>query len=336
MPDNAKSWSTLAASVLKARPEDAFSTLPEGAEAGTPMIQPLYSVEGPWNIKDPVHECLTRRALSTARYSEANPKHPGFSNFIRGAIWNDDPECLMFDRGGAPDDFSSGITFAWVFWEARRAARLQAPGPHDRLTARSHFGDLQFLHAMGSRPGEGPEVTLEAVLRWMRFSFAIARGELGGMIRLCEVRLPGISELFPRQAGMTISELFAVHRATDGVSERAAGCLMHLLQDAFASAHVEREQGANGRRGRIKCFYTYGSQDSGLHSENDGWQCGGTEDERLARVVGAADAIEQGAELLKRLKQGKSWQRVEAWLRSGPLSLAPDARPSDGGAVYRT
>ena len=44
------------------------------------------------------------------------------------------------------------------------------------MTARSHFGDLQFFHGMASSDAEAPATTKANMLNWARFLIKVAKG----------------------------------------------------------------------------------------------------------------------------------------------------------------
>ncbi len=81
----------------------------------------LYSVQGPWNIGQPVHENLCLAAIYQQRNvlnDVANADFhdlwasPSLNEYLRGVFWNDDPEVLMFENNPLNDSsFSTGATW---------------------------------------------------------------------------------------------------------------------------------------------------------------------------------------------------------------------------------
>ena len=64
-------------------------------------------------------------------------------------VWADDPEGLLFDNPRNTYNYSSGAMWYSHFSDGEK-------GKFDTMTARSHFGDLQFFHGMASSDAEAP------------------------------------------------------------------------------------------------------------------------------------------------------------------------------------
>ncbi len=165
----------------------------------------FYSLESVLYIGEPVHETITERALKNAGLIAPNEKYsdqPAW-DFTRGVFWNDDPECLLFKSNADSLPLTSsvwgGISFLRAFKQTASLAKQPGTtlGSDARLLVRSHFGDLQFLHAMATRDGEDPRQTLTWILEWAEFAYAVAtRPELAAM-RVCDVPLPQVRRWFP-------------------------------------------------------------------------------------------------------------------------------------------
>ncbi|KAI1488805.1 hypothetical protein F5X96DRAFT_684714 [Biscogniauxia mediterranea] len=118
---------------------------------------------GPFFDKSPIHESIVIAALNQSQVYV--PRGTGYHNlnakqweYVRGLVWNDDPSCLLFvDRSDSNHRYSDGIDWA----------REYKQGEADCMTQRSHFGDLQFLHAMGCADGEKPEATKAKLMKWL-------------------------------------------------------------------------------------------------------------------------------------------------------------------------
>lgn len=313
-----------------------------------------YSLEGPWNKGDPVHEVLTLRAikdalaqleserrtagsllggvdasgipeLTSAKGHNLAPEkdiHVSAQQFIRGVIWPDDPKGLLFDKPEGTTDYSSGAAWYEEFDEDEK----DDPGA---LTARSHFGDLQFFHAMASTEGETPGETKAKIEKWSRFLADVSTGRIDPNKTVEEFGTA--KELFPSQATLTIKRLFGHAKATDvDVRQRAAGALMHLIQDSHAKGHVDRD----AKTGHIKEFHAYGKQDHAKHGEHDGWAKGKNLGERIKNTAGAERAIEKCMKVLVMLDQGAKTDDVVAFLDAEVLKLAPDARAAGAGSEF--
>ncbi|NNB97678.1 hypothetical protein HI113_27645 [Corallococcus exiguus] len=207
-----------------------------------------YEIEGSWDLNDPVHETLTLFTLRAAlkrilarnmndldnqilgdlhpmvlpanskyisRY-EFKPKAvpATTSEFIRGVIWPDDPKCYLFTCDRGLSNYSDGVLWAAEF-KALGTPRHTQLSLNQMLIARSHFGDLQFLHAMATKPGEAPQKTRQKVLEWARFNIEIASGRIDPDTPLKDIKnIPIIQESFvnfrplPVKQGLSAQRIF--------------------------------------------------------------------------------------------------------------------------------
>ncbi len=318
----------------QARPEADAST--SVAEPTPPAAGPLlvgasgyieFQVRGPWNIGDPVHETLTLTAFQkTVSPTARTPRD--IAESIRGVIWNDDPEALLFNASGDPLSFSTGIVYAATFKTFELQSRWSAFGQGSSLLARSHFGDLQFLHAMASPGEKSAEDTRGRMLAWAEFCWKVSLGELSPSARMDSIPLDVIRELLRDHGAKTVQQLFQA--PTEAVaSQRALGSLLHVVEDSYAVGHVEREPvaGAPTRRGRIVKFHDYIHQDHDAHAEFDRWQGGRTDAERLALLPGALDAVDQATRLLDLWTARTPWEGVKDALLRGPWAFADGQEP---------
>ncbi len=143
---------------------------------------------------------------------------------------------------------------------------------HD-LLYRSHYGDLQFLHAMASKREETAQETKRKMMLWAEFVYKIGVGAIDTTATLVSLReLPGINEIFVRP-GFTVHYLLA--RETDrkaDIKKVAIGSLLHVIQDSYSDAHTERINGCNSlahNKGEIVSFRVYGLQNPDEHKEAD-------------------------------------------------------------------
>jgi hypothetical protein len=125
----------------------------QGDELGLIPFDPLHETIT-WNALDcALDESLARDAsglkLCVPLSFEERPTEPGNNDspLIRGVWWNDDPEQLL-----------NSINYPRFAVNMKRAERdARTPGeitPQSRMQYRSHYGDLQFLHAMATADGE--------------------------------------------------------------------------------------------------------------------------------------------------------------------------------------
>jgi hypothetical protein len=126
----------------------------------------------------------------------------------------------------------------------------------------------------------------------------------------------------------TVGELFGM---VDGrlAPFRALGSLCHLIEDSFALGHVDRVALAGNRRGRIRRFFCYTTQDHAQHAAGDRWQGPGTPDQRIDALPGARDATECVSRLAGLYQRRAPWSEVKPWLADQVWALAtsPTERP---------
>jgi hypothetical protein len=308
-----------------------------------------YKILGPFNKGQAVHETLTLLAVKKAKERlEAAKEAPGdllkdfnsaavpdtnakfgydpikadasHAQFVRGVVWADDPEGLLFDKDEDTSDYSSGIT-----WYSHFSAG--EGGDFSTLTARSHFGDLQFFHGMASRDTEAPATTKQHMLDWGRFLIDVAAGRTLTDSKIADA--PAIKPMFPNDQTRTIKQLFGFGKASDvQARQRAVGALFHMIQDSFAHGHVDRDAA-----GDIAEFHAYGSQDEHKHGEYD--FLGGTDKEKLgdrvAKTMGAPSAIDRCADVLTMIAQNKSTDEIVKFLDETVFKLASSTKPAGPG-----
>lgn len=278
------------------------------------------------NIGDPVHETITQKALSQTGLIEPDVRftEPQAWEYTRGTFWNDDPECLFFRNDDEVDNYSLRGTarFGLAFLSIKSSFRGQTPGLDARLLARSHYGDLQFLHAMACSDGEDAQTTLNWILEWAEFTYGIALQPERAQERLCDVSAGNMRRRFPKEK-RTVAQVFGIHRG-GRVGERALGSLLHLIQDSHAAGHTERQ-----RDGYILEFHSYVNQDSKRHAEEDKFVNG-----KLDSTPGALSAVEACAKVLQMYKRAAPWADLLALLREKIFALSPHARASSAGEQF--
>jgi hypothetical protein len=349
-------------------PQHAFELVPPGGQDGRPALQLVRAVEGPWNVFDPVHEGLTltslREAVSTLPPNARGPllqsltgaerRLPApdsttahnlaperidarFQQFVRGAVWPDDPEGNLFDDPIGTTDYGSGAAFY-------HAMDVRSPDDPRNLTARSHNGDLAFFHCMATREGEPPQQTVANVLNWSHLLARIATGELGSNVRVRDD--PALAAYFsaPQHQNLTVRELLSQPGVRAGrrnssrpptltdaaVRQRAAGALMHLVHDAYTTSHVQRNI-----VGEITQFQFYGAQNAGRHRQDDQWSGGNTFADHINNTYGARTSVEHATHILLMLDQGRSPNDVAGYLYDNVLRLAPDVQSGGSARTYR-
>lgn len=298
------------------------------------------------HITEPVHEEITHLARACAAKAAPDATVPldcagieaplpatghKFDSLVRGVWWNDDPNQLLF----------AGRHATWVAWlkDADRIAKTGrnlkgfratiTPGYH--LHYRSHYGDLQFLHAMAAKTGEAPGTTLEHLMHWAGFAYGVATGTIDPETTLERLDAPIARSHFAQRPGWSVNYLFApLYRLTgpDYTRDMALGSLLHLVQDSYSEAHTRRAFEPSDRcsAGRVQEFHSYTPQDGKKH---------GTADSRAAwtarRFTPAQDPVNASATLIHFARTGAPWSTVEAYLRGTVFCIDADARPATGG-----
>ena len=262
------------------------------------------------------------------RHDEGNKADP----LIRGVWWNDDPNQLLW-RWDYP---------TWVVWmdDAHRIAtrgrnwlgRRTTLNQTYKMQYRSHYGDLQFLHAMANADGETAAEVRERILLWAGFAYRVALGDIPIGTRLEDVDDEVARRFFARQPGWTVNYLFGPKYRwnAETMPDVALGTILHMVQDSFSRAHVERGRpgSAGCQQGGIVEFHAYGGQDPALH---------GSADTRAALEADAGltdrlNPVEAGATMLALARERADWRTVvEPWLRDVAFCLEdPGARAGPG------
>ena len=252
-------------------------------------------------LGDAVHEQITRAALQCPNTEDRDQRwSPGCEIDIRdqlvGVHWNDDPAFKFLSGRGDYVGCKPGRTVrmntqpvCWgrVFSHGEKAAArgVRLTGRNGNLLVRSHFGDLQFLHAMAVSEGETPQETQRNVMAWMEFTWRTAIGDKGFDSQRVVSMLPvdGFAERFKYNRGWRIQDLFALDnpgvREPESIQKIAFGSLLHVVEDSFAAGHVDRAAPVPGATcpgtgwpapGPINEFHSYPKQDSHKHGSADG------------------------------------------------------------------
>lgn len=300
---------------------------------------------------EPVHEEITNRIygcngdICSGSVATAAPVP-----VLAGIRWNDDPPFRMSlqQARGISCKTRETIRFetqpsCWVglFLDANKgAAAGKVYGPGDAMLYRSHFGDLQYLHAMASRNGEPAAQTKARLMGWFEFTWRAARGEYDLEKRLKEIQIPTIQEGYGR-GEWRLLDLYT-QGASGGlrryVDDVAFGSLLHTLQDSYAEGHVDREDSSGIRQcsvrglsvaapGNILEFHAYNQQDHGKHADADS---------RAAFMRGyqeAGDVVEVGRLLVKARDQKVPWEEMAPFFDCVFALQRPDAPAGPGDFV---
>jgi hypothetical protein len=246
------------------------------------------------HLAEPSHERMTILSMVDTD-EEAEPLlaafdcgRPPFANVIRGVRWNDDPAFHMkwytiVCAGGlhARKDVEikaarNPLCFGASFVRASNDAKTQVIDgairkgqfPHS-LLGRSHFGDLQFLHAMASQRDRNAAETYSRIMGWAELAYGVSIEDsyFSGGKQLRELgRIPAMQKTFQHN-GWAISYLFDNERRTAIRADIAFGTLLHVVQDSFAPCHTQRDEATK----QLTKFYSYGAQDKEIHQRCDRW-----------------------------------------------------------------
>jgi len=302
-----------------------------------------FMVEGPWNIGQPIHEIITLYTVSQVlnqlnKLESAHPDNfinnitldmlPDFNSknthnieirsldikthqLLRGVIWPDDPEGLFFDNTSDACDFSSGINWLQRF-DAKNTSDLS------NYTARSHFGNLQFLHSMANSSDKTNIDTKNKVLSWADFLVSVITLKYDNDVKLSSIRFA--SDLFP--SSVYIGDLFGVDDEESDfaikIRQRAAGVLLHLIQDSYSKGHVNRSFDY-----KIIEFYNYNdaSHDRDAHKEFDSWSEGENLNKILEGNKEMSMAVRSGVDVLLMIIAKKRKDEIMGYLENKVFNL---------------
>lgn len=203
-----------------------------------------YAIKGK---NQPVHEAITRQAYEAVFTKPLNGYN--FSNaLISGVEWNDDPEQLI--RKVFLGDGLKHVTYF---------AKVIDEQPLSRITTRSHYGDMQFLHSMrpSDRSEASPDEIKQIIYDWIKHTYEVATGKMPYNTPIDESyfntyfkmhhEYKDISDIFdPRK--MLVSNNYA-----KTVQMLASGSILHIIQDSYSESHTKR----NSESGRLEDFLKY-------------------------------------------------------------------------------
>ncbi|MDA8457448.1 hypothetical protein M4R22_22025 [Acidovorax sp. GBBC 3334] len=356
----------------------AFQVLPKVSDADRKISKlgsnPVLDYLGHWFVgngipimKSPVHEAITLAAIgcgaslgdeSDCVTVEAVKEH---RVILYGVRWPDDPPFAL--SAASPPRIkgcdvkvtlrSTAQPACWwgMFQDAGKqaktkgAARAPAFGPGDYLLYRSHYGDLQFMHAMGAYDGESAGDTFDRMKMWAKFLWGVASRTTPTGIFIRDLGMDDLAAYFP--GDITAMNLFAtgIVEVRKDLDKVAIGALLHMVQDSFSKAHVERgpETGATcpgtefDRPGQIRRFHSYARQSSSLHDKEDT-----SSSLSLHTLMISPSAVDMSRAFLTMWQQRKSWEETEplfdcvfqprdrsATAEAGPYVEVP--KPPSGG-----
>lgn len=271
--------------------------------------------------------------------------------------WPDDPTIEL-----------AGLTIIRFGLTMYRECRTRNGQLKESLLCRSHYGDLQFLHAMASSPEEPTTETQRKMLAWAEFLYDVAVGEdlqqnfcqywdsqraLEGKAEIAQVLAPTagfpctksgppwtVATLFslrcknPILDRVTCTESFNLRRAR----LNALGALLHMVQDSFAQGHASRGSCAINEEtkqvtSKIEClpinqFYSYSAQDAKKHAAADEPPQVGRSCTTISTAID--EPILASANVLWLIQQKKGKQALTDYLKQRVFLLGDGHQPQAG------
>ena len=283
-----------------------------------------------------IHERITRQAYAKAGVSLTD-------DVIAGVRWNDNPPVMRMGPLAGSCDMHCWTSMLRV---DRTAIEILSKREQSIPALRSHFGDMQFLHAMASRQGETASDTRTKAIRWAEFSYRVARGEIGPRANVFELRDSAstpldaqtrdwVSSIF-RAPGKQLWRVQDVFAPGQGDLKRVAfGTLLHLVEDSYSASHVQRVARRFQTNGcpsydaadPIVEFHTYVGQDTEKHA-----LCDDAPDWLDASRAGSP--IDVLAELVRAYADGRDWPHVRAILEEKVLRMADGVSEARAGSCF--
>ena len=98
----------------------------------------------------------------------------------------------------------------------------------EELICRSHSGELQWFHAMGSTVGEPPSETKQNIVRWMDTMYNVAAGALDANTRIWDTWLGSFYDNSSKYN--TIGELLHQRRQSGAnIQNQELGSCFHVI-----------------------------------------------------------------------------------------------------------
>jgi len=306
-------------------------------------------------LKNPVHEAITLAAFGCDAETGEEMQCVQFDTVLEhrmvlyGVRWPDDPP-FRLDPGTPPNISSCRVNITvrstaqptcWLklFNDAKASAAANrgsgpAFGPGTMLLYRSHFGDLQFMHAMASYDGETAAQTRERMRLFARYMWGVATKELRNDVPIRDLGLEGLDEYFPGE--MTTTNLLAtgIVEARRHLDEVALGVILHMVQDSFSAAHANRALSGGGTcsgssdyeaPGRIQSFNSYAHQDSDLHDREDTPQA-----LALHTTQEVPNAVTATRDVIRLWQEKAPWPQFESYFNCAFDLANPDALAGPG------
>lgn len=322
-------------------------------------------------LKFPVHETATLLAYdchektANCKGGKANSsaadlhKSGTLRDLVLGSEWNDDPDGLLRQSVTKAEQWYALFKDAKQQAECKKApadekCKEVAITQNPMMLYRSHFGDLQFLHAMAATTDEPARETKRKMMAWAKFAYTVYVDEdnlndkdLSAFPEIAAIiNKPGwtVGALFNPVPGgewkKSLNPLKFGHYESNGmlrtqnnddigVEYVALGSLLHMVQDTYSESHAHRERGCNAlssSKGRLELFRNYADQEGDIHGIADvypEWMKNG----ELAND----NAVWASAKIIAFAFAKEPWETVEKFLDTEVLALKePDRMPEPG------
>lgn len=351
----------LACLVGIASPAAAFQLSP----SGTPLERHQVKVNAAWyqryttnvaswgvyQFTHPVHEEITQYIFG-CDIDEEGCSDPAMefapNSILAGVRWNDDPP-FRLSSTSIPEcraEQTVRVVTQPICWyklfkhaEARsKTTYFDGKSKRWNMMYRSHFGDLQFLHAMASKDGELAAVTRRRILMWAEFSWDVATGQIPSATLLTDVKIDDFEEFFGN-SGQDVLTLYTLGNSAlrRNIRDVAFGSLLHLVEDSFAFGHADRAPPVAGTTcpdsglphpGVIRSFRSYTNQDHkkhGLHDSRDSYR---------ARLEMKPNVVDVGKILVDKYDRQEPWSSMAGYFQC-LFDLENDNQPASAGDGLR-
>jgi hypothetical protein len=253
-------------------------------------------------VKNPVHEAITLAAVGCNVSPSQEKDCVVLDNIVAnrfllyGVRWPDDPPFTL-DKNKPPAIVSCDPSITvrstsqpkcWLalFNDAGKKSKIiltkkpgaPAFGSGYNILYRSHYGDLQFFHAMAANDGERAVETQRRLKMWAEFLWGVAIGQVRTDKLIKDLGFTELTQFFPGDISASVLFSIGIPEVRKGLDKVALGVLLHMVQDSFSQAHVDRATELGGqceqierfeKPGKIIEFYSYANQIGSIHDEQD-------------------------------------------------------------------
>lgn len=344
----------------------AYQLSPEG----TPEERALSGIKQSWArsaavtssnlymryFNEAVHEEVTNRIYGCEGGSDiCGGMQPSRvpAGVLAGVRWNDDPPFMLSPNAARRTTCKTTETIrfqtqplCWgvLFKDAKKragAGEVFDAKSRSAMLYRTHFGDLQYLHAMASGDGVPANITQQRMLQWAEFTWSVASGTTTLATKLRVIDVPVVKDSFG-YTDWSVQDLLTL--GSPGLREHirdvAFGTLLHMVQDSFAEGHTDRESSDPDRNcaigewrmeapGAIREFHAYNRQDGDLHAEADSQKA------FLRHLQEEADVVQVGQILRRAYVAKKPWSDVAPFM-SCIFRIAPEAAAASPGEQFQS